>query len=53
MTKILITEDNNTISKNLSRYLTLKNIDSEIADSAEDAEILLEENNFDLILLDI
>ncbi|MDQ7009053.1 MAG: response regulator transcription factor [Candidatus Gracilibacteria bacterium] len=54
MTKILIVEDNKTISKNLSRYLGLKNIESEICESAEDAELLLNQNNnFDIILLDI
>ena len=50
---ILIVEDNNTISKNLSRYLSLKNIDSQIADSAEIAEQMLIEEKFDIMLLDI
>ena len=52
-TKILIVEDNVTISKNLKRYLKLKNFDSEISESAEIAEKILEDNSFDLILLDI
>jgi len=52
-TKILIVEDNATISKNLKRYLKLKNFESEISESAEIAEKILEDNNFDLILLDI
>ncbi len=50
---ILIIEDNITISKNLNRYLTLKDIDSEVAWSAEEWEDILKEWNFDLILLDI
>ena len=50
---ILITEDNHTISKNLSRYLWLKEISSTIAPSAEEAEVLLSQEKFDLILLDI
>ncbi len=52
-TKILIVEDNPTISKNLRLYLELKSFKAEVSDSAENAEKLLEKNNFDLILLDI
>ena len=51
--KILIVEDNSTISKNLKRYLELKDFFTEITDSAEDAWKILQDNNFDLILLDI
>jgi len=53
MPKILITEDNATISKNLSRYLELKNFETKVADSAEIADDFLKKENFDLILLDI
>jgi DNA-binding response OmpR family regulator len=52
-TKILIVEDNITISKNLKRYLELKNFEAEIVDSAENADKILEDKKFDLILLDI
>jgi len=51
--KTLIVEDNAIISKNLKRYLELKNFIAEIAESAEEADKILEEKNFDLILLDI
>jgi len=51
--KILIVEDNTTISKNLKRYLELKNFIAEIADSAEIADKILDNENFNLILLDI
>ena len=52
--KILIVEDNKTISKNLWRYLWLKNISSQICETWEDAEKVLGlKNDFDLILLDI
>lgn len=50
---ILIIEDNKTISKNLSRYLLLKDIHSVVASSAEEADSLLKINTFDLLLLDI
>ena len=52
--KILIVEDNKTISKNLKRYLELKNIKSEVFESWEEAMKTLEsKNDFDLVLLDI
>jgi len=51
--KILIVEDNATISKNLKRYLELKNFIAEIADSAEIADKILDNKIFNLILLDI
>ena len=53
MPKILITEDNSTISKNLARYLELKNFEAKVAESAEIADDFLKKENFDLILLDI
>ena len=53
MPKILITEDNSTISKNLARYLELKNFEAKVANSAEIADNFLKKENFDLILLDI
>lgn len=53
MSKILITEDNETISKNLSRYLDLKNFETKVAESAEIADKYLKESDYDLILLDI
>ena len=53
MPKILITEDNSTISKNLARYLELKNFEAKVAESAEIADDFLKKDNFDLILLDI
>jgi len=53
MPKILITEDNSTISKNLARYLELKNFEAKVANSAEIADDFLKKDNFDLILLDI
>jgi DNA-binding response OmpR family regulator len=37
----------------LKRYLELKGFKAEVADSAEFADDILEEENFDLILLDI
>jgi len=53
MKKILIIEDNEIISKNLKRYLELKNFEIMLSQSAEKAEEILDNNNFDLILLDI
>lgn len=49
----LIVEDNKILSKNIQKILQLNNLDGEIVESAEKAEEKLENNKYDLIILDI
>lgn len=49
----LIVEDNKILSKNIQKILQLNNLDGEIVESAEKAEEKLENNKYDLTILDI
>lgn len=53
MQKILIVEDEDKISRVLQLELQYENYETEIADNGIDALRLLEEQDFDLVLLDI
>ena len=49
----LIVEDNKLLAKNINQILQLNNFDSEIVWSAEEAKKKLNNNNYNLIILDI
>lgn len=53
MARILIIEDNLTLGKNISRYLSLKGYNAEHLPSVEDIHTLENPEDFDLYLLDI
>jgi len=51
--RVLIVDDNEIQQESLSEYLTLNNFDVTLAESAEQAFELLEQQPFDLIIMDI
>jgi two-component system response regulator ResD len=51
--KILIVEDEKKLSEIMSLYLKNENYDVKSAFDGEDAEEILEDNEFDLVILDI
>lgn len=53
MYKILIIEDDNTIVKSLSELLQYEGFETTYAVNCQEAEIKIEQNQFDLILLDV
>lgn len=50
---ILIIDDNQSISKLLSRFLNLKNIEHTISSSGQNGLSLIRQSKFDVILLDL
>lgn len=50
---ILIVDDNQSISKLLSRFLNLKNIEHTISNSGQNGLSLIRQGKFDVILLDL
>ena len=53
MNKILIVEDDITIVKNLSQFLRSEGFEIEYVTSQKDALNIIEEKEYDLILLDV
>jgi two-component system response regulator AtoC len=51
--KVLITDDEKNIRESLKKYLALENIESEGAETAEEALDLLEKETFDGVILDL
>jgi len=51
--KILIVEDNLILSKNISKFLKIKKIENTVVHSAESAKLVLENEKYNLILLDV
>ena len=53
MKKILIVDDNKEIADMLSKYLTLKDFEVSVANDGRNGLNLIQNNNFDTILLDL
>ncbi|MEK9681907.1 MAG: response regulator [Nitrosopumilus sp.] len=51
--KILIIEDNSSISSMLVKYLNKKNFDAMDTDNARNGLELIQKNNFDVVILDL
>jgi DNA-binding response OmpR family regulator len=51
--KVLIVEDHEILSRNISQYLELKSIESTIVSDGTQALYIASTQNFDLIILDI
>lgn len=51
--KILIIEDNSSISSMLVKYLNKKNFDAMGTDNARNGLELIQKNNFDVVILDL
>lgn len=51
--KVLIVEDHEILSRNISQYLEIKNIDSTVVSDGTQALFIASTQNFDLIILDI
>ncbi|GFN39829.1 MAG: response regulator receiver protein [Marine Group I thaumarchaeote] len=51
--KILLIDDNESITKSLSKYLGLKNYDCTVSNDGRNGLSLIQKNKFDVVLLDL